>query len=685
MLNSDDRYTPVALNCLKRTVQDGRPIVLWIGAGASLWAELPSWRESARQLRRTFKKEVADFPDERASSLITAEDYPGLYQICRDVDLTLYKQVLVKQFSAPDLTGLYRDFIERVKSLATIQVLTTNVDLCLEQSLGPIDVIERTDIERCAQSIQNRLPFISKLHGSISSVNSTVFTTADYERLVHDTRYVSGLKAALASSSVVFLGYGLRDRYLLEVLEQNQSEHNLYGSGPHFLVTQDAGPPENGVYRISYKTTLHPDHRAALTVLNVIEQAKTVPAVELISAASSSQQTTTPTRSGFYISDFRPSGTYQTGQTLGLARPGGNDPIEAITGLGFTEGELPNNATVAFHDLAVGLICFDEAYLPLSSVGVFHERASAPIFWDLISTGSVKFVDIVHDPFIVSTSDRALGDVGIARIQDPNQLDDRSSMSQIRRMLKALPGHEAEGDRRIESLVDHVVSFSDSERLGLPAMVRDALLLPRVSRLIGFSDYLMPNTIPRWLAHPTLRLAHLVQTGLICDRLKIRASRVPFGGSSLLSAAFSVKPGEQNVYEYASFVMSGRYGTNLSEMLEKRPALLLDIVRFRETAEGESLRREISERLETNGESEFSAAIDGSLRRALPSALIQAARNTFSGLVKTSNPSASAAAIWSDANADDGALRLWRDRSRQLLLEQAKLRDVKPESPCLCG
>jgi hypothetical protein len=103
-------------------------------------------------------------------------------------------------------------------------------------------------------------------------------------------------------------------------------------------------------------------------------------------------------------------------------------------------------------------------------------------------------------------------------------------MSVIRKMLKPSRRHEAEGERRIESLSAHVIVFADSVRLGLAAKVKGALLLPHVSRPLGFSDYAVPSRIPLWLAHPTLRFAHLVQTGLICDQLQIRAARVPFWG-----------------------------------------------------------------------------------------------------------------------------------------------------------
>jgi hypothetical protein len=176
-----------------------------------------------------------------------------------------------------------------------------------------------------------------------------------------------------------------------------------------------------------------------------------------------------------------------------------------------------------------------------------------------------------------------------------------------------------------------------------------------------------------------------VQTGLVCNRLGIRAARVPFGGESLLSAAFNIQPGEQTAYDYASFVMAGAYGSNLSSFLERNPKALLSLLKFRETAEGEALRREIADRLDTNDGSQFTTAIEGSLRKAVPAAILQAAQDKFSTLIKAARSGASADAVWADRSTGDASLWRWRAKSREFLLEAARLRGVRPEAPCLCG
>jgi len=131
--------------------------------------------------------------------------------------------------------------------------------------------------------------------------------------------------------------------------------------------------------------------------------------------------------------------------------------------------------------------------------------------------------------------------------------------------------------------------------------------------------------------------------------------------------------------------MAGAFGSNLSTYIERTPQSLLNLIKFRESAEGEALRREVSDRLDTNDGTEFSAAIEGGLKKAIPTSVLQAARNRFSTLMKAGNPNASAEAVWGDNNTGDSSTWLWRERSRKLLLGEAKLRGVRSESPCLCG
>ena len=53
-------------------------------------------------------------------------------------------------------------------------------------------------------------------------MESTVFATSDYDRLALDPHYLQAVKYIFTSCTVVFLGYSVRDDYVIRLLEQNQ-------------------------------------------------------------------------------------------------------------------------------------------------------------------------------------------------------------------------------------------------------------------------------------------------------------------------------------------------------------------------------------------------------------------------------------------------------------------------------
>jgi hypothetical protein len=188
-----------------------------VGAGASRWADLPSWQDLAKLIRKSFAQNIPDFPNDLAQSLIASKAYPDLFQLCRDLDAKLFNSILLRQFNAPAITPLYTEFIGRLREIAPARIVTTNVDLCLEQQMGPIDVIERADVERSTSSILANSPFIAKLHGSISSIGSTVFTSGDYQQLVGSRSYIAAIKGVFQLRVRPFSGVRLAGRVCIEV------------------------------------------------------------------------------------------------------------------------------------------------------------------------------------------------------------------------------------------------------------------------------------------------------------------------------------------------------------------------------------------------------------------------------------------------------------------------------------
>jgi len=356
MFNADDPQTVASLARLCRLISKReKPILFWIGAGASRWAGCPSWEDLAKNIRRAFAKEVQGFDNASATSALSSGDYPKVFQYCKTADEERYRLFLSESLSGHTSSHIYTTFTERLKKINPLYIVTTNSDLCLEQNLSNSTVVERSDLERCVAYIQSSTSFIGKLHGSISSSHSQIFATSEYQKLCMDKEYLSALEHLFEFCTVIFLGYGLQDSYVLELIERNVADHEIFGNGPHFLISSRGVPSKKGFRQILYSNNRFSDHRAAMRILDFVQQSRPESATTKSPANSLPSK---PDRSAFYISNFMPPGTHQTSQTAEVKSF--SITAKVSVGVGFINGELPPVPSRALHDL-LGRVHANEA------------------------------------------------------------------------------------------------------------------------------------------------------------------------------------------------------------------------------------------------------------------------------------------------------------------------------------
>jgi hypothetical protein len=685
MLNADDEGTFRALRELTRLVRESKkPPIFWVGAGASKWLGYPLWAEIAADLQREFFRHVGGFDNGSALKLIAAGSFPDFFQLCRDLDRARYLGFLGSCFLPRPDTPLYKRFTERLDLIQPFRILTTNVDEALEQRFPVAGVFQRSDITGCISHLQSGKSFIAKLHGSRSAVESMVFTSEDYEQVRADSGYISTLKAIFAMGSVIFLGYGVTDEYVLNLLSDNARDFSLFGAGPHFVVSSSF--KEIGTLRrINYSLKRFSDHRSAITVLDVIQQVEArkaeLAARPEVTIAAPAQGRPPDTRTSYFLSDFNPPGTWTNFQTVQFE--GAGRKAEMTIGLGFTNHEVPFSESTAAHDLAIGLICFDSVCLPLSALYKVVALLGDSM-WPLVEGDSVRFIHMQHEPAIINVEGDLLGDIGLVTLNDPGGGPQTPGVA-IRRQIKPAVGKEARADELISTLETKTLLFAEGDRLELASLVRAALMMPDVSRLLGIGEAILPSQIPMWLKFSCLRMAHLVHTGALCDHFGIQAAKVPFGGAVLASAAFGVQSASESADQYASYVLAGRFDTDVGIAILAQPAILRNILLFRATAEGQAFRREVRGQLLENAASEFSASINAGLKRNIPLDVLQKARDRLSSLVTESIKASPVPAVWTNTLQSDNSTHLWRSRSRATLLELAGQRGIRGDDPCLCG
>jgi hypothetical protein len=514
MLSSRDPETINSLRLLKQTIESRiRPIVIWIGAGSSRWLGYPSWKDLARSLRRDFSRYVTGFDNTHASALVGSGRFPELFQYCKDIDTAKYHAFLAQSFLPRPDTNEYNRFIFLLAKLAPNYLVTTNVDEALENRLKGVAVLQRSNLSRCIELLQKEVPFLGKLHGSTSAVEGAVFAANDYKMLVKEAGYVQCMKYLFTCCTVIFLGYGASDDYVLNLLVQNSEEMGLFGAGPHFIVTSEKNKVLAATHRICYELGRYRDHRSAMTILDFVWQS-TQAVDERKSAVfvSNLQEQPVQTSSAptiYYISDFIPAGTWATSATVKLAKPTGEEGDftqagEFTLGLGFTNDELPFAESTALHDLLVGLICFDYVYLPLFAAGPAHSSLQADRFWRLIDSDCLRFIHMEHEPAAVFTEGELFGRVDLVAIGGVDNASRRSPSEIIRHQIRPVSGKEAEAEVLFSKLENKTITFRDGLRLEVPSLVRNSLLMPNVASLLGIGDAIVPSQLPKWLTFPYL-------------------------------------------------------------------------------------------------------------------------------------------------------------------------------------
>ncbi len=689
MLNSGDPGTIPAIRALRDLATDKtKPIVLWYGAGVSRWCGYLGWKDLADSLHSKFLRVAGSYDKALAASLLAGKNFPEFFRVCRNLSPQLFNSALVGAFGPPRSTPVYQRFLDLTNKIKPLHVITTNVDEALEKGLPGAVTVQRSDFERTQNLIQNGSTFVSKPHGTIGSVETTVFTSDDYNELVLNGSFIELIERIFSDSIVVFIGYGLGDEYLIRTIEHANSGKPIFGTGPHFAVLparNDSLP--SSISQILYLPDDNGDHRSSLVVLDIIRAAQTDEAARM-KAAHTLNQPEKPSglQSAYYIADFVPPGTWNSHQSIEARNPGHED-LNVIVGQGFSQPELPSSVSTAMHDLTVGLICFDLVYLPLAELGKAHGLLGNDRFWRLVASDALRFVHAPSIPAVIFEHKSRWDDGGIGAIH-VNKTDGSGPIDvedQIKKFL-GTTAIESQAAQQFLKLEQKVVSFPVESSQSTPELVRGCLLNPSIQASLGLSDAFIPNAIPRWNVFPVLRLAHLISVGRICHHFGIPATRIAFGGDALIGPAFGVAAAGDWADETASYVLNGNFNTDIGDFIFHKPSILEAILQFRETQDGISFRSAIREMLATNEGAEFRASVNAGLKRNVPAALLEKARNQLAGLLTAQGSKYHpTAAIWNNTANADSLLGPWKARSLSILQECCREKGIGLYDLCPCG
>lgn len=688
MIDTSSEETNFALRTLwGETRSSTRPLVLWIGAGASRWCEYPSWPEFATHCHSDFNLNVKNYDRSIAANYLATSNYPAVFQCCADADPSRYRKLLVKGFGPRSDSGVYKRFLNALAKINPLFILTTNVDESLEKNFAGLVTVQASDIERTTDLLHARTPFVCKLHGTASSVDSMVFSTSDYEKLKGNHQYISNLQNVISNSSILFVGYGLADQYVLDMLSRVADMKTVFGDGPHFVIAPEKPTSlPKSVRVIGYKPTPHTDHRASIQVLEEYSSDPS-PLTSILSTQGNEITPAVSVQSAYLLSDVLPAGTWKTSQELIVTPEEGGGSELIIVGDGFRDGELPNLTSTAAHDLMVGLICFEKVYLPTNAIGRLHKLLGSENFWELVRQGIVIPVEWHSLPAVRFQVCDSIGDGSLTTITSYGADKGAITTEQlIRIQIKPVPGRESQAQRLFEELGRRVVRIEDAEFSQVPNLARGLLVRPSIRSLLGVSEGMPVRSVARWNMFPILRLANVVQFGVVCRALNIASLRLNFGTARLAGPAFAAAYGNSWLDDVACYVVAGRLDGKFKDADIQNHDFVGKLLKFRESQPAENVRADVLKNLATSDAADVISAINGALQTQVGSKFLQNARDKYVELMcPTTSQINTPASIWNEDRWDEHFVTRWRAKSLELLKSICRDRSIKLKNLCPCG
>jgi len=226
---------------IERLVQKVREndVVLWAGAGYSLYAGMPSVLKLMEKIKEECNEEEKIHLNRISSLSELSSDFVNMRNGSKN---ELYR-ILRQEYNINPQTKWVHELLLEIPQITTI--ITTNYDKLFEEVYGiNMDVVITN--EQIPLVVKRNVLY--KIHGDIDLPKSIVVTNEDYTDFFRsqDTPVWSKIKSLFAEKTMVFVGYSLADQnisYLydnvMQALDGFQKESFLVAPNlPEFLINK---------------------------------------------------------------------------------------------------------------------------------------------------------------------------------------------------------------------------------------------------------------------------------------------------------------------------------------------------------------------------------------------------------------------------------------------------------------
>lgn len=241
-------------------------VVIWAGAGMSLYAGYPSGQKLADIFYESLTKEEASLIPKNLSLLNLTED---IYRI-RGSKNSIYK-LLEKEF-----VDFIPSSIEHHEKLATIPhfktIITTNYDLLFEKTIVNKSVVNKPED---ISYLSPQKTHIIKIHGDLSNKNDLIITQTDYNNFFKKNSSSNILwthiKNIIATKNILFLGYGYEDSNISVIFDQVLDELGDHRKEIFFVAPNQ---PKHKINHLEKKNIHYIDCYGENLIVELIENLK---------------------------------------------------------------------------------------------------------------------------------------------------------------------------------------------------------------------------------------------------------------------------------------------------------------------------------------------------------------------------------------------------------------------------
>lgn len=222
-----------------------RRVAIFLGAGVS--AGVTTRAGHSIRTWPSFLKETAQLVSSSAVQdevidLVDRGDYLFACEILKDALQDQWESILKSEYEKiGDLSLLQKKILE----LRPRVILTTNFDLFIENHwhLANPDATHQLQVKNglssdCFSMFRDDLPYLVKLHGSINSADSIIFSLSDYASKAHGSwHYSAFIEMMLCTHTILFIGFSMNDRAITNILEVYAQKYPR--SRPHYAIMAD--------------------------------------------------------------------------------------------------------------------------------------------------------------------------------------------------------------------------------------------------------------------------------------------------------------------------------------------------------------------------------------------------------------------------------------------------------------